>query len=127
MYRMVTDIAAYPQFLPWCRATRIHEVRDDYVRATIEIDYRGVRQAFTTENINRPHDLIEMRLIDGPFKTLAGQWRFRELGPAASKVELDMAYEFASPLLGRLVGPVFNHIAGSLVDAFIRRADGTPN
>lgn len=138
MYLMVADIESYPRFLPWCRATRIHELRDDYVRATIEIDFRGVRQAFTTENINHAHDSIEMRLIDGPFKALTGQWRFVDLSGkrakaekvanaatalAASKVELAMAYEFASPILGRLVGPVFNHIANSLVDAFIRRAD----
>lgn len=123
LYSMVTDIESYPQFLPWCRAIRVHESRDDYVRATIEIDYRGVKQAFTTENINSRHDSVSMRLIDGPFKSLRGQWRFRNLKPGACKVELTMQYEFASPLLSRLVGPVFNHIGNTMVDAFIRRAD----
>jgi ribosome-associated toxin RatA of RatAB toxin-antitoxin module len=123
MYRLVTDIEAYPLFLPWCRRATIHESRADYVRATLGIDFRGVRQEFTTENRNEPVQRVQMRLIDGPFKSLAGEWRFVPLAADACKVELDLAYEFASPLLERLVGPVFNHIANTLVDAFIRRAD----
>ena len=125
LYALVADIEAYPQFLPWCRGAKIHERRDEYVRATLRIDFRGVRQEFTTENTHQVDARIEMRLIDGPFKSLVGCWKFQPLGPNACKVEFELAYEFASALLGRLVGPVFNHIANTLVDAFIRRSEAT--
>ena len=123
MYRLVADIESYPVFLPWCRGATVHDIRDEYVRATLRIDYRGVRQEFTTENTHHAVESIDIRLLDGPFKSLAGQWRFHGLAAKACKVELTLAYEFANPLLGRLVGPVFNHIANTLVDAFIRRAE----
>lgn len=128
MYGLVAGIAGYPDFLPWCRSATIHEEREGYVRATLAIDYRGVRQQFTTENTNQPGESIQMRLIDGPFRSLAGEWRFIPIGAdgQACKVELDLDYEFASALLGRVVGPAFNHIANTLMDAFIRRAEGLP-
>lgn len=127
MYDLVADIPRYPQFLPWCRSATVHESREDYVRATLAIDYRGVRQQFTTENTQEPGSSIRMRLLEGPFRSLAGEWRFMPLAdPAACKVELDLDYEFASALLGRVVGPAFNHIANTLMDAFIRRAEGLP-
>ena len=66
---------------------------------------------------------IEMALVRGPFKNLAGEWRFRALSAAGCRVELALAYQLASPLLGRVVGPVFDHIANTFVDAFVRRAD----
>lgn len=123
MYALVADISRYPEFLPWCRRATIHEAREDYTRATLAIDYRGVRQQFTTENHNRADETIQMRLIDGPFRSLAGEWRFLPIGAGACKVELDLDYEFANALLGRVVGPAFNHIANTLMDAFVLRAE----
>jgi ribosome-associated toxin RatA of RatAB toxin-antitoxin module len=64
-----------------------------------------------------------MRLVRGPFRSLHGAWRFVQLGEAGCRVDFDLAYQLASPVLDRLVGPVFNQIATSFVDAFVRRAD----
>ena len=47
---------------------------------------------------------------------------FEPLRADASKVSLDMEFEFASPLLRVAVEPVFKQIANSLVDAFCKRA-----
>ena len=66
---------------------------------------------------------IVITLVDGPFRHLHGEWRFRPLAEAASKVELELAYEFASGLLERAVGPVFDHIASTFVGAFVTRAE----
>jgi ribosome-associated toxin RatA of RatAB toxin-antitoxin module len=123
MYALVDDIESYPRFLPWCRATEV-KLRDaERTIATIHIDYRGVRQAFTTENSKQPDESIAMKLVEGPFRQLEGLWQFRPLADDASKVELRLAYQLASPVLARLVGPVFEGIANSMVDAFVRRAD----
>jgi ribosome-associated toxin RatA of RatAB toxin-antitoxin module len=123
MVALVEDIESYPQFLPWCRRTEV-ELRDDSrTVATLYIDYRGVRQSFTTENRREHHHAIGMKLVRGPFRMLDGRWRFTPLQDDACKVELGLAYQLASPVLGRLVGPVFDGIANTMVDAFVRRAD----
>ena len=123
LYSLVADVEAYPRFLPWCSSATIQARHDDAVEATIGIDFRGLRQTFTTRNVLEPERAITISLVRGPFKSLDGLWRFQTLAPDASKVELTMRYEFASSILARLAGPVFNHIASTLVDAFIRRAD----
>jgi ribosome-associated toxin RatA of RatAB toxin-antitoxin module len=61
--------------------------------------------------------------VEGPFRALDGTWRFTALADRGSKVELALRYEFSSRILENLVGPVFNHIANTLVDAFAKRAE----
>ena len=122
MYALVENVAAYPEFLPWCGGTEIMKKDGDIARAAIIIDYRGIKQRFTTENRANPPQLIEMSLVDGPFRQLDGSWRFKALGDDACKVEFRLHYEFSSRLLEKIVGPVFHFIASTFVDAFVKRA-----
>ena len=122
MYALVEDVAAYPEFLPWCGGTEILKKQDGITRAAIIIDFRGIKQRFSTQNRASPPQLIEMSLVDGPFRQLDGSWRFKALGDDACKIEFRLHYEFSSKLLEKLVGPVFHYIASTFVDAFVKRA-----
>ena len=121
MYALVNDIESYPQFLPWCRSARVLSREPDEVRATLELARGGVQKSFTTSNRLQPNKMIEIRLVEGPFRHLSGFWRFDRLSELACKVSLDMSFEFA-PLLDFVISPVFHPIADSLVDAFHKRA-----
>jgi ribosome-associated toxin RatA of RatAB toxin-antitoxin module len=122
MYALVADIASYPSFLPWCSEARVEPV-DGRERATLTAGLRGLRQSFTTLNENRPGQSIDMRLVEGPFRHFSAAWRFRPLGADACSIEFILEYEFASRALGKLLEPLFDHIADTMVDAFKRRAD----
>ena len=122
MYALVADVDRYPEFLPWCGGAEILSQDADVVRAAISIDFRGIRQRFSTENRQREPELIEMKLVDGPFRVLDGSWRFKPLGEQACRVDFRLHYEFSSKLLEKLVGPVFHYIANTFVDAFVKRA-----
>ena len=122
MFALVDAVESYPEFLPWCGGVRLISRDAHTTRATLEINYHGVKQSFTTENAKREPESMQIRLIEGPFQTLEGCWRFSSLGATGCKVELSLRYEFASRLLDKVVGPVFGHIAGNLVEAFVRRA-----
>jgi ribosome-associated toxin RatA of RatAB toxin-antitoxin module len=122
VYGVVEDIESYPRFLPWCLAVKV-ERQPGGATATLEVGVKGLRQSFTTANTNDPGRAIEMRLVRGPFKHFAAAWRFKPLAAGACGVEFSMEYEFASRALGKLLEPLFSGIAGSMVDAFSRRAD----
>ena len=122
MYRLVRDIEAYPEFLPWCRQAKILSEDQDEVRATLWLSKGGVDKSFNTSNRHQSNKMIEIRLVEGPFRHLQGFWRFDTLGDAGCKVSLDIEFEFASRMLSMVVGPVFNQIANSLVDSFQKRA-----
>lgn len=122
MYALVSDIPAYPQFLPWCTRAEVLSHTADEVRATIELSRGGIHKAFTTCNRVQRNKIIEMRLVEGPFRHLEGFWRFDGLQDAGCKVALDLDFEFAGKLVSLAFGPVFSQIANSLVDAFHQRA-----
>ena len=123
MFALVDGVADYPAFLPWCAGAAELERHENGKTARIDIDFHGVRAHFTTANENRPPESIVVTLKDGPFRHLHGEWRFVALAEDACKVEFELAYEFATHLLDRVVGPVFSHIADTFVDAFVRRAE----
>ena len=123
MFQLVEEVDDYPKFLPWCPASRARRLPDGSVEATVEIAFHGVRTRFTTRNVPDPPREIRMSLVDGPFRRLSGHWHFLELPQQSCKVSLHLQYQFAVGPLGRLIAPVFESIAGSLIDAFARRAE----
>lgn len=123
MYALVADIESYGSFLPWCGGARIVARAADSVTAAIDIAYHGVHKTFTTRNRLEPGRLMELQLVDGPFKFLQGVWRFEKLDDKACKISLDLKFEFSNRLLALAIGPVFSNIANGLVDSFRRRAE----
>jgi len=128
MYALVTGVEQYPSFLPWCEHAAIVERHDDGVTARMGLAYMGVRHAFTTRNVNVADQSVTMSLVDGPFSALEGRWVFHTLGRPGTdeqgcKVEFDLGYAFSSHALERVVSPVFDRVANTLVDAFVRRAE----
>ena len=122
MFALVSDIESYAEFLPWCRSSRVLWRNDDELKACIEMAKGSLQKSFTTHNRHQVDKMIEMRLIEGPFRRLEGFWRFDALGAGACKVSLDLEFEFANRMLSLVVGPVFSQIANTLVDAFQQRA-----
>lgn len=123
MFALVDAVERYPEFLPWCSGSEISRNGTGEARASLHISYKGVSQSFTTDNTIVPGREILMRLVNGPFRSLDGTWRFLPLAEDACKIEFTLNYEFSSGLLDKLVGPVFGHIAGTMVDAFLKRAE----
>jgi ribosome-associated toxin RatA of RatAB toxin-antitoxin module len=117
----VDDIESYPRFLPWCRAAKVEERTADWVRATLSVGMRGLNQTFSTRNELRPPEAMDMRLVKGPFRHFAAAWRFKPLAAQACGVEFSLEYETAGPL-AKVLAPLFDQIADTMVDAFTRRA-----
>lgn len=123
LYDLVQDIEAYPRFLPWCREALVLERAAGGTRATLTVGVGALRQSFTTHNVGQPGRAIDMRLVEGPFRRFSAAWRFSPLAAQACKIEFSLQYEFSSRALGRLLEPLFDNIADTMVDAFMRRAD----
>ncbi len=129
MYELVTAVDDYPKFLPWCARSEVLERRADGLTARLHLAYRGLRHAFTTRNVHTPDRRVVLSLVDGPFSRLDGGWDFVALGPGqdgqpkACRIEFDLAYTFSNSALEALVSPVFDRIANTFVDSFVKRAE----
>lgn len=131
MYDLVTAVPDYPQFLPWCERGEALECNEEGMTARLHLAYRGVRHTFTTRNQHEPGRSVLVALVDGPFSILDGHWHFVPVGnpqaagdaPAACRVEFELRYAFSSRALEAVVSPVFDRIANTFVDAFVKRAE----
>ena len=123
MFELVDRVEDYPVFLPWCGGTELKSRDAHHTAATIHIAYMGIRQSFTTDNTKTHPREMRIRLRDGPFSHLEGDWLFSPLGHDACKIEFRLEYAFSSRVLETILAPVFSHITNTFVDAFVRRAD----
>ena len=124
MYALVTGVADYPKFLPWCERAEVLEHTDTAMKARLHLGFSGIRHAFTTSNEHVADREVRLRLVDGPFSVLDGHWKFEPLGaePNACKVEFELRYAFSSRALEVVISPVFDRIANTFVDSFVKRA-----
>ena len=134
MYELVTGVEHYPKVLPWCERAEVLGHHDDGMTARLHLSYHGVRHAFTTRNVHATDERVVVNLVDGPFSQLEGEWRFLPLatpaasaepsgGTSACKIEFDLRYAFSSRALEAVVSPVFDRIANTFVDSFVKRAE----
>jgi ribosome-associated toxin RatA of RatAB toxin-antitoxin module len=128
MYDLVTAVEQYPSFLPWCESATVLERSDGGITARLGLSIAGVRHAFTTRNVHTPAASVTVALVDGPFSVLDGTWLFSPLGrpgseAAACKIGFDLRYGFSSKALEAVVSPVFDKVADTFVDSFVKRAE----
>jgi len=126
MFALVNDVEAYPKFLHWCRAARVERRFGDGVEAALDIGIGGVHKTFRTRNTVSPPDAetpgrIDIALVSGPFRRLHGSWMFTPVEDGCD-VKLELEYEIASMPLGMVFSAVFEEIARSQMNAFVRRA-----
>jgi putative ubiquitin-RnfH superfamily antitoxin RatB of RatAB toxin-antitoxin module/ribosome-associated toxin RatA of RatAB toxin-antitoxin module len=99
----VTDVPAYPQFLPWCDHARVLTEQPGGMTAEVGIAFSGVRQNFTTRN---PH-------VPGRERSRCSWWTARSPGwtgtgtlkrwataQRACRVDLKLHYGFDNATLG---------------------------
>jgi ribosome-associated toxin RatA of RatAB toxin-antitoxin module len=122
MYSLVVDVERYPQFLPWCKAASELKRGPDQVLARLHVHKGPINSHFTTRNRLEPPGAIHMELVEGPFSTLQGEWRFVDIGGKGSRVQLQLRFAFSNPLNAWLLEPVFEGTSNTLLDAFVRRA-----
>jgi len=123
MFSLVDDIPRYPEFLPWCSDSEVLSREPGRVLARLEISKGSFRKILTTTNRMEPYSGIYMVLKEGPFSMFEGNWTFAELREDACKVELDLQFEFANPVMSVILSPLFEDIGNTMVDAFSRRAE----
>lgn len=126
MFALVDAVEDYPRFLPWCSAAEVLERTDQLTHARLHIDFHGLKTRFATVNRKEPPRWMHLALSDGPFERFRGHWQFVALGAEGCRVELTLEYAFASRAIEAVLGPVFSHVAATLVESFVERARQAP-
>ena len=127
MYDLVADVAAYPQFLPWCAAARIRKrtpnPTGEMLEADLVISFKLFREKFGSRVTLTPAThKIDVEYLDGPFRYLNNHWHFTPLPGGGCEVDFFVDFEFKSAVLQAVIGVVFGEAMHRIVRAFEARA-----
>jgi len=123
MFELIEAAESYPDFLPWCVGARVLRRDDNVVVARIDVAWHGARFSFVTRNPKHAPQWMTIGLEEGPFRHFAGHWQLEALTDWGCRIDFTLSWAFARAWQSSLAGPVLERLAGTLVDAFIRRAD----
>ena len=123
MFALVDDIAAYPLYLPGCLAARVLQRDTGSVTAVLTLGKAGLKYELTTRNLLEPPLLIQLTLVDGPFRHFTAQWNFIALTATACKSSFDMEFEFSASLMDAVLRSLFENTASEMVNAIAKRAE----
>ena len=122
MFKLVSDIDKYPEFLPWCISTRIRCREGNELLAEMVIGYKVFREGFTSRVILTEPERIDVTFSRGPFKFLNNRWIFSPETDGTCTVDFFVEFELRSNLMQKLIGLVFNEAVKKMVHSFEERA-----
>lgn len=126
LFDLIEAAERYPLFLPWCAGATILARDDTLVSAELRVRLAGTQFEMRTRNPKRRPEWMAIHLESGPFRRFEGEWQLAPLGADACRVAFTLDYEFRHGFVTRAAAPVFDRIADSMVDAFVRQAEATP-
>ncbi len=122
MFDLVVGIDRYPEFLPWCLASRIKERADGVLLADLVIGFKIFRERFGSRVAFERPSRIEVRPTAGPFRRMTNDWRFEDRPEGGCLIDFHVDFQFRSRLLDKLIGPLFHEAVRKMVAAFEARA-----
>jgi len=123
LYALVANVRDYPEFLPWCLASRIRHESPKALTADLIIGFNMFRERFTSY-VELDADKLEItvKYAEGPFKHLTNHWRFLD-HPDGCEIDFYVDFEFNSRLLQSVIETLFTEAVKLMVRAFETRAD----
>lgn len=129
MYALVADVERYPEFLPWCVATRIRSREENAFTADLIAAFAAFREQYTSRvRLDPAAKTIVIEYVDGPFEHLTNRWHFGAT-ETGCEVDFDIDFRFRSKTLEALISGVFTKAIRKMTESFEQRAHklyGTP-
>lgn len=126
LFDLIEAAEHYPRFLPWCAGATILARDETLVCAELRVRLAGTQFEMRTRNPKRRPDWMAIHLESGPFRRFEGEWQLAPLGADGCRVAFTLDYEFGQGFVTRAAAPLFDRIADSMVDAFVRQAEAMP-
>lgn len=122
MFALVADVERYPEFLPWCVATRIRSREENAFTADLIAAFAAFREQYTSRvKLDPEAKVIVIEYVDGPFEHLTNRWRFIAL-EAGCEIDFDIDFRFRSKTLDALISGVFTTAIRKMTESFEVRA-----
>ena len=127
LIEFVLDIEKYPEFVPFCQDSKVHERKQKGDLILIVADLTIGKGPFVDTyksdvKFNRKEDTIFVTNINGPLNYLENNWKFVEQGEL-TEVTFDIDFEIKNKFLNILMTKSFQFGLDKIADAFQKRAE----
>ena len=123
MFALVTDIARYPEFLPWVVALRVRADSDREAVADMIVGFKGLRESFSCRVHKQRPSAVSVSYIEGPMRHLSNEWHFEPAEGGGCRVDFMVDFSFRSRMFEALAGQMFDKALRKMIAAFETRAD----
>ncbi|PAL19485.1 type II toxin-antitoxin system RatA family toxin [Sphingopyxis sp. GW247-27LB] len=122
MFALVTDIARYPEFLPWVIALRVRSDGEEEAIADMVVGFKGLRESFSCRVEKQRPSHVAVHYIDGPMRHLDNEWHFTPTEGGGCRVDFLVDFSFRNRLFETLAGQMFDKALRRMIAAFEERA-----
>ena len=124
---LVLDIEKYPEFVPFCFDSKIHENKDEgdlkKIIADLTIGKGPFKDTYKSDVVlNKKEDKIFVKNIDGPLNHLSNNWTFIDKKNGITEVIFDIDFEIKNKFLNSIMKVSFQFGLEKIADAFQKRA-----
>jgi coenzyme Q-binding protein COQ10 len=123
LFDLVAAVDRYPEFLPWCIASRITRREGNVFYADLVIGFKMVREKFSSRVTTLRPDHVHVEYLSGPMRYLSNHWRFLPEADGGCTIDFFVEFEFKKPMVQRLMNMFFNEAVKRMVGAFEARAN----
>ena len=127
LIEFVLDIEKYPEFIPFCIDSKVHERNDQKDEIAIVADLTIGKKPFVDTyksdvRYKKKDDLIHETNIGGPLKHLENNWKFIQK-VNFTEVHFDVDFEIKNKFLDMIMTKSFEFGLNKIADAFQERAE----
>ncbi|MEZ0259361.1 MAG: type II toxin-antitoxin system RatA family toxin [Alphaproteobacteria bacterium] len=122
LFDLVMDIEKYPEFMPWCIATRINSRGKDVLNADVIVGYKVFREKFNSTVVFKRPKTIEVEYKQGPMKHLQNRWAFKDIKGGQCEVDFYIEFSMKSKMFETLVDQFFHRVLVKMINSFEDRA-----
>ncbi len=122
LFDLVMDIEKYPEFMPWCIATRINSRGKDELNADVIVGFKLMREKFNSTVIFKRAKTIEVEYKQGPMKHLQNRWVFKDLKGGQCEVDFYIEFSMKTKIFEALVDQFFYRVLVKMINSFEARA-----
>ena len=123
----VLDIEKYPEFIPFCIDSKVHERNDKEDEIAIIADLTIGKKPFVDTyksdvRYKKKNDTIHVTNIGGPLNHLENNWKFIQKDNL-TEVHFDVDFEIKNKFLDMIMTKSFEFGLNKIADAFQKRAE----
>jgi coenzyme Q-binding protein COQ10 len=124
---LVLDIEKYPEFVPFCLDSHVHEKNIDgrqiLIIADLTIGKGPFKDTYKSDvKFDKENNTINVTNIGGPLDYLENNWKFIETD-GGTEISFDIDFQIENKFLNVLMSKSFEFGLNKIADAFQKRAE----